>query len=94
MPFLNFASFKGRRDFFCIFAVDFILRWFYQLGKTPLLPLYAAAIGAGEIMIGFIVGISTSSGIEPFKKLSDIENNWRVVNVPREEGKVPVILLF
>ena len=63
MPFLNFASFKGRRDFFCIFAVDFILRWFYQLGKTPLLPLYAAAIGAGEIMIGFIVGISTSSGI-------------------------------
>ena len=63
MSFLNFASFKGRRDFFCIFAVDLIARWFYQVGKTPLLPLYAAAIGAGEIMIGFIVGVSTFSGI-------------------------------
>jgi MFS family permease len=63
MSFLNFASFKGRRDFFGIFAVDLIARWFYQVGKTPLLPLYAAAIGAGEIMIGFIVGVSTFSGI-------------------------------
>ena len=63
MSFLNFVSFKGRRDFFCIFAVDLIARWFYQVGKTPLLPLYAAAIGAGEIMIGFIVGVSTFSGI-------------------------------
>ena len=63
MAIFSFEAIKVRKDFFCIFFTDFILRWFYQLGKTPLLPLYAATIGAGEIMIGFIVGVSTSSGI-------------------------------
>ena len=63
MSIFSFEALKVRKDFFCIFFTDFILRWFYQLGKIPLLPLYAAAIGMGEIMIGFIVGVSTSSGI-------------------------------
>ena len=63
MSVFSFEAVKVRKDFFCIFVTDFILRWFYQLGKIPLLPLYAAAIGVGEVMIGFIVGVSTSSGI-------------------------------
>ena len=46
-----------------IFFADFILRGFYQIGKTPLLPLFAASIGAGELIIGFIVSISTTTGV-------------------------------
>ena len=39
------------------------MRGFYQIGKTPLLPLFAASIGAGELIIGFIVSVSTMTGI-------------------------------
>ena len=46
-----------------IFFADFILRGFYQIGKTPLLPLFAASIGAGELIIGFIISVSTMTGM-------------------------------
>ena len=42
---------------------DFILRAAYQIGKTPLLPLFAASIGASEIFIGYILSISTLTGM-------------------------------
>ena len=51
------------RDFWRLSFADFILRSAYQLGKTPVLPLYAAALGAGEAMIGFVVASSTFTGI-------------------------------
>ena len=46
-----------------LFLADFIVRGFYQIGKTPLLPLFAASIGAGELIIGFIVSVSTMTGM-------------------------------
>lgn len=46
-----------------IFLADFVVRCFYQIGKTPLLPLFAASIGASEFIIGFIVSVSTTTGI-------------------------------
>jgi len=46
-----------------LFLADFIVRGFYQIGKTPLLPLFAATIGAGELIIGFIVSVSTMTGM-------------------------------
>ena len=46
-----------------LFLADFIVRGFYQIGKTPLLPLFAASIGAGEVIIGFIVSVSTMTGM-------------------------------
>ena len=46
-----------------LFFADFIMRGFYQIGKTPLLPLFAASIGAGELIIGFIVSVSTMTGM-------------------------------
>ena len=42
---------------------DLILRTAYQIGKTPLLPLFAASIGASEIFIGYILSISTLTGM-------------------------------
>ena len=46
-----------------LFLADFLVRSFYQVGKTPLLPLFAASIGAGEVIIGFIVSVSTMTGM-------------------------------
>ena len=56
------------RAFGCITAADFIVRSAYQMGKTPLLPLLAASLGAGEIMLGTIVSVSTLTGmvLKPF----------------------------
>ena len=36
-------------------AADFIVRTAYQMGKTPLLPLFAAGLGANATLLGFIV---------------------------------------
>ena len=52
-----------RSNLALLFVSDFIMRGFYQIGKTPLLPLFAASIGAGELIIGFIVSVSTMTGI-------------------------------
>ena len=54
---------KISRDLAQIFAADLILRWSYQMGKSPVLPLFAAAIGAAEMMTGLIVAVSTFTGM-------------------------------
>jgi MFS family permease len=51
------------RQFWALFSADFILRSGYQIGKTPLLPLFAAMLGAGEALIGLIAGVSTATGL-------------------------------
>ena len=50
-------------DLWRITGADFIVRTTYQMGKTPLLPLYAAALGASDLMIGQVVSISTLTGL-------------------------------
>ena len=51
-----------------ITVADFIVRTGYQMGKTPLLPIFAASIGAGDVLLGLIVSVSTMTGIffKPF----------------------------
>ena len=44
-------------------AVGFLARFSYALARTPVLPLFALYLGAGPEAIGFIVGISTVTGI-------------------------------
>ena len=58
----------GPNPFAKITAADAIVRSAYQMGKTPLLPLYAASLGAGDAYLGFIVSISTLTGMltKPF----------------------------
>jgi MFS family permease len=63
-----------KADLARIFAADLVLRWAYQMGKSPLLPLFAAALGAAEMMTGLIVAVSTFTGmiLKPlFGMLSD-----------------------
>lgn len=42
---------------------DVIVRTGYQVGKTPLLPIYAAMLGASDFVIGYVVAISTLTGL-------------------------------
>ena len=63
---------------------DLIVRSAYQMGKTPLLPIFAASIGAGDVLLGLIVSASTMTGIffKPFVGfLSDISGRrmWLIV---------------
>ena len=56
------------RGFINLTAADFLVRSAYQMGKTPLLPLFAASLGAGDVLLGFIVAVSTLTGmvLKPF----------------------------
>ncbi len=56
-------------------AVGFLARFSYALARTPVLPLFALYLGAGPEVIGFVVGISTVTGIFfklPSGALSDL----------------------
>ena len=51
------------RRFLALCAVDFSARTSYNMARTPILPLFAAALGAGPAMVGLIVAASTITGI-------------------------------
>ena len=59
-----------------IFAADLIVRGFYQIGKTPLMPLFAASIGASELVIGFIISVSTVTGIALKPIFGILSDRW------------------
>ena len=42
---------------------DFLVRSAYQMGKTPLLPIFAASLGASDALLGLIVSVSTVTGM-------------------------------
>ena len=56
------------RGFLSVTAADFLVRSAYQMGKIPLLPMFAASLGAGDVLLGFIVAVSTLTGmvLKPF----------------------------
>ena len=49
-------------NFIHVASADFITRSAYQMGKTPVLPIFAAALGASGPFLGFIVSVSTLTG--------------------------------
>ena len=51
------------RRFFALCAIDFSARTSYNMARTPILPLFAAMLGAGPAMVGLIVAASTITGI-------------------------------
>ncbi len=54
---------KLSRNFINLTIADFIVRSGYQMGKTPLLPILAASLGASDVLLGSIVSISTLTGM-------------------------------
>ena len=46
-----------------ITAADFLVRSAYQMGKTPLLSIFAASLGATGATLGFITSVSSLTGM-------------------------------
>ncbi|MDE2859208.1 MAG: MFS transporter [Chloroflexota bacterium] len=59
---------KRSKPFLNLMLADFIARTGYQMGKTPLLPIFANALGASGAFLGAIVSVSTITGLvlKPF----------------------------
>ena len=46
------------------------------MGKSPLLPVYAASLGAGEVLLGMIVSVSTLSGLVLKPLVGTLSDRW------------------
>ncbi|MCZ6678206.1 MAG: MFS transporter [Candidatus Poribacteria bacterium] len=67
---------KRTLNFVGITAADFIVRSAYQMGKTPLLPTFAAALGAADMFLGFIVSVSTLTGMVLKPVIGMLSDRW------------------
>lgn len=67
---------KVSSDFLKISSADFIVRAAYQMGKTPLLPLFAATLGADGAFLGFIVSVSTLTGLVTKPLFGIFSDRW------------------
>ncbi len=55
---------SGRQaSFLLLMIMDLLARTGYQMGKSPVLPLFASALGASTEMSGMIVAVSTTTGL-------------------------------
>ena len=71
-----------RRLFARLFIAATLFYCSYAMCRSPLLPLFARALGAGPALIGFIVGASTITGIflkYPAGVLSDLWGRRRML---------------
>ena len=59
---------RRSKPFLNLMLADFLARSGYQMGKTPLLPIFADALGASGAFLGAIVSVSTITGLvlKPF----------------------------
>ena len=67
---------KRPLDFISITIADFIVRSAYQMGKTPLLPIFAATLGATGAVLGFIVSVSTLTGMVLKPVIGLLSDRW------------------
>ena len=64
------------RPFLNLMLADFIARSAYQMGKTPLLPIFAASLGASGAWLGMIVSISTITGLFLKPLFGILSDSW------------------
>ena len=67
---------KQRRNLISITVADFIVRTAYQIGKTPILPIFAARLGAPWTFLGFIVSVSTITGMVLKPAIGILSDRW------------------
>ena len=67
---------KQPPGFWNLFGADLIVRTAYQMGKTPVLPLFAAAIGASQMAVGTIVAVSTVTGMLLKPLIGALSDRW------------------
>lgn len=64
------------RNFVSITVADLIARTAYQMGKTPLLPIFAASLGASDVLLGLIVSVSTFTGMVLKPIVGVLSDRW------------------
>ena len=52
------------------------MRSAYQMGKTPLLPIFAVTLGASDALLGFIVSVSTLTGMFLKPLIGALSDRW------------------
>ena len=57
-------------------GADLIVRTGYQMGKTPVLPIYAATLGATDWFLGVIVSVSTITGMVLKPTVGLLSDRW------------------
>ena len=67
---------KRTLNFVNITLADLIVRSAYQMGKTPLLPIFAAALGGTDTFLGFIVSVSTLTGMVLKPMIGILSDRW------------------
>ena len=70
------AAMKRPLNFISITGADFIVRSAYQMGKTPLLPIFAMTLGATDAFLGFIVSVSTLTGMVLKPGIGILSDRW------------------
>ena len=65
-----------RFDLAKISVADFVVRTGYQMGKTPLLPIFAASLGAEAALLGLIVSVSTLTGMVLKPTVGVLSDRW------------------
>ena len=68
--------FSRDRNLLRISLADFLVRSAYQMGKTPLLPIFAAALGANDVLLGLIVSVSTVTGMVSKPLIGLLSDRW------------------
>ncbi len=64
------------RNFTYITLADLVARSAYQMGKTPLLPIFGAMLGATGVFLGFIVSVSTLTGMVLKPVIGIFSDRW------------------
>ncbi len=63
-------------NFLLVTVADLIARTAYQMGKTPLLPIFAASLGASDVLLGLIVSVSTFTGMLLKPLIGVLSDRW------------------
>ncbi len=71
-----FARELRSRNFLSVTAADFLARTAYQMGKAPLLPIFAASLGATDLLLGLIVSVSTVTGMVLKPLVGALSDRW------------------
>ncbi|MGB1253038.1 MAG: MFS transporter [Candidatus Promineifilaceae bacterium] len=75
-PLRPFVNLFQDRNFIQVTLADFLVRAAYQMGKTPLLPIFAAALGASDVLLGLIVSVSTVTGMVAKPLVGLLSDRW------------------
>ena len=67
---------KNLKGFVELSLADFLVRSAYQMGKTPLLPIFAALLGASDLFLGLIVSVSTFTGMILKPLIGFLSDRW------------------